>query len=213
LNRIECKFIALRYLTLDGTDHRSHAEQNSMIRRYIAWRNKAHRSRSTSCHFNARTRSLTGHWIPGAHLVGVWSSSWQRPGADPGRPVVGWRPHRDDIGRSSETLNCLAGTLSRRLVPNVEPPTSSNLRSPATGRVVEQNGGMDVEATGTSLGARAAGDFASVRSAATGPTCRRWRDRSRRVTDGTVRKRARGKSRWPRPEPRPAWSHWPCCGV
>jgi hypothetical protein len=30
----------LRYFTLDGTDHRSHEEQNSMIRRYIAWRNR-----------------------------------------------------------------------------------------------------------------------------------------------------------------------------
>jgi hypothetical protein len=38
LNRIECQFTALRYL--DGTDHRSHEEQNSMIRGYIAWRNR-----------------------------------------------------------------------------------------------------------------------------------------------------------------------------
>jgi hypothetical protein len=30
----------LRYFALDGTDHRSHDEQNSMIRRYIAWRNR-----------------------------------------------------------------------------------------------------------------------------------------------------------------------------
>ncbi len=40
LNRIECQFAALRYFALDGTDHRSHHEQNSMIRRYIAWRNR-----------------------------------------------------------------------------------------------------------------------------------------------------------------------------
>ena len=40
LNRIECHFPALRYFALDGTDHRSHDEQNSMIRRYIAWRNR-----------------------------------------------------------------------------------------------------------------------------------------------------------------------------
>ncbi len=38
LNRIECHFQALRYFALNGTDHRSHDEQNSMIRRYIAWR-------------------------------------------------------------------------------------------------------------------------------------------------------------------------------
>jgi len=39
LNRIEAQFTALRYFTLDGTDHGSHAEQANMIRRYIAWRN------------------------------------------------------------------------------------------------------------------------------------------------------------------------------
>jgi len=39
LNRIEAQFQALRYFALDGTDHQSHAEQASMIRRYITWRN------------------------------------------------------------------------------------------------------------------------------------------------------------------------------
>lgn len=40
LNRIEGQFTALRYFALDGTDHNSHAEQASMIRRYIARRNR-----------------------------------------------------------------------------------------------------------------------------------------------------------------------------
>src|SRR3712207_8298601 len=40
LNRIEAQFTALRYFTLDGTDHHTHHEQASMIRRYIAWRNR-----------------------------------------------------------------------------------------------------------------------------------------------------------------------------
>jgi hypothetical protein len=40
LNRIEPQFTALRYFALDGTDHPSHREQASMIRRYIAWRNR-----------------------------------------------------------------------------------------------------------------------------------------------------------------------------
>lgn len=40
LNRIEAQFTALRYFTLDGTDHASHQEQGLMIRRYIAWRNR-----------------------------------------------------------------------------------------------------------------------------------------------------------------------------
>ena len=39
LNRIEAQSQALRYFTLDGTDHRTHQEQNTMIRRYIACRN------------------------------------------------------------------------------------------------------------------------------------------------------------------------------
>jgi transposase len=39
LNRIEAQFTALRYFTLDGTDHASHKDQASMIRRYIIWRN------------------------------------------------------------------------------------------------------------------------------------------------------------------------------
>lgn len=39
LNRIEAQFTALRYFALDGTDHASHQQQASMIRRYIIWRN------------------------------------------------------------------------------------------------------------------------------------------------------------------------------
>ena len=40
LNRIEPQFTALRYFALSGTDHPDHREQASMIRRYIAWRNR-----------------------------------------------------------------------------------------------------------------------------------------------------------------------------
>jgi transposase len=40
LNHIEGHFAALRYFTLDGTDHPSHEAQSSMIRRYIARRNR-----------------------------------------------------------------------------------------------------------------------------------------------------------------------------
>jgi|tagenome__1003787_1003787.scaffolds.fasta_scaffold20854853_4 hypothetical protein len=40
LNRIEAQFTALRYFALDGTDHESHHERASMIRRYVAWRNR-----------------------------------------------------------------------------------------------------------------------------------------------------------------------------
>jgi hypothetical protein len=37
--RIEAQFTALRYFTLEGTDHATHKEQAGMIRRYIIWRN------------------------------------------------------------------------------------------------------------------------------------------------------------------------------
>jgi len=40
LNRIEAQLTALRYFCIDGTDHPSHQAQASMIRRYIAWRNR-----------------------------------------------------------------------------------------------------------------------------------------------------------------------------
>jgi hypothetical protein len=40
LNRIAVQFTALRYFAFDGTDHNSHTEQASMIRRYIALRNR-----------------------------------------------------------------------------------------------------------------------------------------------------------------------------
>ena len=40
LTRIEAHFQALRYFTLHGTDHLSYEQQNSMIRRYVIWRNR-----------------------------------------------------------------------------------------------------------------------------------------------------------------------------
>jgi transposase len=40
LNRIEGHFAALRYFCLDGTDHPTHYAPASMIRRYVAWRNR-----------------------------------------------------------------------------------------------------------------------------------------------------------------------------
>lgn len=39
LNWIESEFAALRYFALNGTDHRSHGEQNAAIAHYIRWRN------------------------------------------------------------------------------------------------------------------------------------------------------------------------------
>jgi transposase len=39
LNRIQAQFTALRYFALHGTDHATHQQQGSMVRRYIIWRN------------------------------------------------------------------------------------------------------------------------------------------------------------------------------
>ncbi|WP_310725626.1 transposase [Streptomyces sp. N2A] len=40
LNWIESEFAALRYFALNGTDHRSHGEQNAAINTYLRWRNQ-----------------------------------------------------------------------------------------------------------------------------------------------------------------------------
>ncbi|MEU0662482.1 transposase [Streptomyces lavendulocolor] len=39
LNWIEAEFAALRYFALNGTDHRSHSEQNAAIAAHVRWRN------------------------------------------------------------------------------------------------------------------------------------------------------------------------------
>jgi transposase len=39
LNWVESEFAALRYFALNGTDHRSHGEQNAAIGAYVRWRN------------------------------------------------------------------------------------------------------------------------------------------------------------------------------
>jgi transposase len=39
LNWIEAEFAALRYFALNGTDHRTHDEQNAAIAAYVRWRN------------------------------------------------------------------------------------------------------------------------------------------------------------------------------
>jgi transposase len=48
LNWIESEFAAVRYFALNGTDHRSHAEQGNAIAGYIRWRNAAPSPSATS---------------------------------------------------------------------------------------------------------------------------------------------------------------------
>jgi hypothetical protein len=52
---------------LDGTDHASHHQQASMIRRYIAWRNR-------NAHDRRLRESSTGQRLPDASLVAA--SAW-----------------------------------------------------------------------------------------------------------------------------------------
>jgi transposase len=60
LNWIESEFAALRYLTLGGTDHRTHAWQGEMIDRYMRWRN-ARAQPKTSFAPNSVIRTWAGY--------------------------------------------------------------------------------------------------------------------------------------------------------
>jgi transposase len=55
LNWIECEFAALRYFALNGTDHQSHAEQDTAIGDYVRWRNQ-HAKPKTAFAPNSRIR-------------------------------------------------------------------------------------------------------------------------------------------------------------
>jgi hypothetical protein len=60
LNRIEVQFQALRYFTLDGADHGTHAQQALMIRSYIRWRNR-HAATRHSPQRLVRSRTWRNH--------------------------------------------------------------------------------------------------------------------------------------------------------
>jgi hypothetical protein len=52
---------ALRYFALNGTDHATHEEQASMIRRYIAWRNNHPPTTNGSARSSPGEHSLMRH--------------------------------------------------------------------------------------------------------------------------------------------------------
>ena len=80
LNRVEAQFTALRYFALDGTDHATHHEQASMIRRYIIWRNNPCLRRATPPHHRPGKRSLTWLWAGWLLLcAGPATVRWQCP--------------------------------------------------------------------------------------------------------------------------------------
>ncbi|MEV0154305.1 transposase [Micromonospora sp. NPDC050686] len=47
LNWMEAEFAVVRYFALNGTDHRTHAEQVAAIGGYIRWRNDRSRPKTT----------------------------------------------------------------------------------------------------------------------------------------------------------------------
>lgn len=60
LNWIESEFAALRYYALNGTDHRTHDEQNAAIGAYVRWRN-ARAQPKTSFAASSPIRSWTSY--------------------------------------------------------------------------------------------------------------------------------------------------------
>jgi hypothetical protein len=58
LNRIAAELAALRYVTLNGTGHRTHAEQNATIGSVIRWR-KARAPTQTGFATDSPIRSWT----------------------------------------------------------------------------------------------------------------------------------------------------------
>ena len=48
INLIECRFQALRRVAFNGTDHRSHGEQDPAIHAYLRWRNRSARQERSS---------------------------------------------------------------------------------------------------------------------------------------------------------------------
>ncbi len=60
LNWIESEFAALRYFALNGTDHRSHTEQDAAIGAYIRWHNqRAHPKRDFAINSTIRQPNYT----------------------------------------------------------------------------------------------------------------------------------------------------------
>jgi transposase len=104
LNRIEAQFTALRYFALDGTDHATHKEQGSMIRRYIIWRNNhAH---------DVRLRQVGLPLIAWRHRLRGGRGRWQRHAgslmATSGRARSGWSVRL--VNRSRKSLGTWAST-------------------------------------------------------------------------------------------------------
>ncbi|MBB4710391.1 transposase [Streptomyces luteogriseus] len=60
LNWIEAEFAALRYFARNGTDHRSHDEQNAAIAAYVRWRNARAEPKTTHAP-NSPIRSWTDY--------------------------------------------------------------------------------------------------------------------------------------------------------
>ena len=97
LNRIEAPFTALRYFTLDGTDHASHKEQASMIRRYIIWRNNHAMTNGSAASSTGRTQPdpAAGQEPGGRSAYPSIGHTAPLTSSDPSRPGSRWYPARN----------------------------------------------------------------------------------------------------------------------
>jgi hypothetical protein len=102
-DRIEGKFQALRSFTLDGIDHCSHEEQNSMIRLYIIWRNRSaqdkplhYLTKRANVAWRRRQINLTVNWQHFLSLKGVENgygiSTHERAALTVQQPSPFWSP-------------------------------------------------------------------------------------------------------------------------
>jgi transposase len=107
LNRIEPQFTALRYFALDGTDHSSHHEQASMIRRYIAWRN-SHLTDPSYAKSSAEPAPSNGQRLPDAVLARLPS----RAALEYGVLEVGKQPGADHEADAPRGLQREAATTA-----------------------------------------------------------------------------------------------------
>ncbi|SQD96203.1 hypothetical protein FMEAI12_3550001 [Parafrankia sp. Ea1.12] len=62
---------------MDGTDHRNHRTQASVIRRYIIWRNKHVQDKQLRQVVDRGERSLTRHYHPASRF---WPFQWYKTG-------------------------------------------------------------------------------------------------------------------------------------
>ncbi|GIG93268.1 transposase [Plantactinospora endophytica] len=88
---IESEFAAVRYFALNGTDHRSHAEQDTAIGDYIRWRNHHAQPKPRSPPVPRSATPITRSRLHDEALVGLCyvGTGWLQCGQNPSQ-VASW---------------------------------------------------------------------------------------------------------------------------